>query len=223
MSHERPMVTEVLDVRGLALSGEVALQPALELLRAGQTVVFPTDTVYGIGCDLWNAVAIERLFEAKQRTHDLAIPVLVAEARAVERVARQLPPMLAALAEVFWPGGLTLVLLRRPEVPSVLCNGGDTVAVRLPDHRVARALAEAMGGALAATSANLSGRPAPITAAEALAQLSGRVPLVLDGGPCPGGQASTLVDLVSQPPRLLRVGGVGADALRRYLPSLVSV
>jgi L-threonylcarbamoyladenylate synthase len=217
---EQAYDTEVIQVADDQTPASPACARALALLRAGQPVVFPTDTVYGIGCDLWDEQAIERLYWAKKRDHDLAIPVLVADFAAVDRVARELPPQLASLVAHFWPGGLTLVVRRRPEVPALLCAGGDTVAVRMPDHPVALALIAAMRGALAATSANLSGRPSPVTAAQALADLDGRVPLVLDGGACPGGQASTLIDLVADPPRLLRAGGVSAEALRQYLPTL---
>jgi L-threonylcarbamoyladenylate synthase len=198
-----------------------ALSEALRALRQGQPVVFATDTVYGVGCDLWNPQAIERLFWAKRRPERMAIPVLVADVDGVQSVAREAPQALADLAGRFWPGGLTLVLRRREEVPAVLCAGGDTVAVRLPDHPFARRLIAAAGGALAVTSANISGEPAPRNAQEALLALQGRVALVVDGGPCAVGTASTLVDLVASPPVVLRQGALSFESLRAVLPELL--
>jgi L-threonylcarbamoyladenylate synthase len=136
----------------------------------------------------------------------------------VAQVAASLPEAFDALVARFWPGGLTLVVPRRPEVPDILCAGGPTVAVRMPDHPLALALIEAMGGALAVTSANLSGRPAPAEADQALADLDGRVALVLDGGRCPGGLASSVLDLSQHPPVLLRAGPREVAALRALLP-----
>ena len=209
------------ETRWLAEWDPRALDEALLALRQGWPVVFATDTVYGVACDLWNSEAIERLYWAKRRPERLAIPVLVSDVAGVRAVAREEPPALAALAARFWPGGLTLVLRRRPEVPAVLSAGGDTVAVRLPDHPFARRLIAAMGGALAVTSANLSGQPAPRTAQEALAALGGRVACVVDGGPCALGVASTVVDLAARPPRVLRQGALPFEALRAVLPDLL--
>ena len=205
----------------LQAEAEGALEQAIQALRAGEIVVFPTDTVYGVGCDLWNPEAIERLYWAKKRPKKLPIPVLVSAPEHVQQVAHHLPPYFDVLVESFWPGGLTLIVRRRPQVPAVLCAGGDTVAVRMPAHPLALRLIEAMGGALAATSANISGNPAPKSASDALEELQGRVAIVLDGGDCPGGIASTIVDLVSSPPRLLRHGPLSATAIRELLPDLI--
>lgn len=214
--HHRPVQTRVLPA-----DAPDAIAQAAEILRRGGLVVFPTDTVYGVACDHRNPAAIERLYWAKQRPYALAIPVLVAHPRHVAQVAQDLPPAYAALAERFWPGGLTMILPRLAGLPEILCAGGDTVAVRMPDHPAALALLEAVGGAAAATSANRSGRPSPRTALTALADLQGRVDLLLDGGPCPQGVASSIVDLCSAPPRLLRGGGLGEELLRQVLPDLV--
>ena len=199
-----------------------AVSVALEALRAGETVVFPTDTVYGVAADPWDAAAVERLYQAKERPRDLAIPILVSAPHHIARVAMDLPAGYEALARAFWPGGLTLVVPAHPTVPAIVRAGGATIAVRMPDHPVARAIIEAAGGVLAVTSANRSGRRTPVTAAEALADLDGRVAVVVDGGTCPGGAASTIVDLVSAPPRLLRAGEIGLAALRRVLPELAA-
>lgn len=211
-----PAHTRVLDI-----THPTALARAVTLLRRGQVVAFPTDTVYGLGCDLWQEAAIARLYEAKDRPAKLAIPVLLSSAAQVSRVALDPPDSYAALAQRFWPGALTVILRRQPQVPALLCAGGDTVAVRMPDHTLIQQLADALGGAIAATSANLSGRPSPTSAAEVLADLEGRIPLLLDGGRCSGGVASSIVDLVSDPPLLLRQGALSLEALRVVLPTLV--
>ncbi|MFO7696739.1 MAG: L-threonylcarbamoyladenylate synthase, partial [Anaerolineae bacterium] len=169
-----------------------AIDAALATLRDGRLVVFPTDTVYGVGCDPRDPAAIAALYRAKERPLEMAIPVLLSTGQHLNQVSRCVPAELHALAERFWPGALTIIVPRSPDLPGILTAGGDTVAVRVPDHPTARALIEAAGGALAVTSANRSGQPAPQTAQEALADLDGRVDLVLDGGACPGGVASSI-------------------------------
>jgi L-threonylcarbamoyladenylate synthase len=209
-----------VQTRVLPADAPNAIAQAAETLRGGGLVVFPTDTVYGVGCDYRNPRAIARLYWAKRRPYELAIPVLISHPRHVSQVARAMPPAYAALAARFWPGGLTIILPRLDALPAILCAGGDTVAVRMPDHPAALALLSAAGGAVAATSANLSGRPSPQTAQDALADLDGRVELVLDGGACPQGIASSIVNLCTDPPRLLRGGGLDAALLREVLPDL---
>jgi len=197
-----------------------AVEAAIALLQAGQVVAFPTDTVYGIGASATDAAAVARLYTVKDRSETKAIPVLIAAVADLAQVARGVPPFVERLAGRFWPGGLTLVLPAAPSLPAALTAGGTTVAVRCPAHPTPRALIHALGTPLAATSANLSGQPAPTTAAEVARQLAGRLPLILDGGVCPVGVASTLVDLTSDPPRLLRAGAIPAEALRALLPEL---
>lgn len=209
------------ETRLYVLPDRDAFPEAVRALRGGEVVVFPTDTVYGVGCDLWQPEAIETLYWAKRRPKSLPIPVLLSAPEHVTKVARDIPSAFQRLVERFWPGGLTVVLLRHPCVPRALCAGGSTVAVRMPDHRVALRLIAKLGGALAATSANLSGNASPRTAAEALADLGGRVALVLDGGECPGGVASTIVDLVADPPTLLRRGEIEPNTLSEVLPELI--
>jgi L-threonylcarbamoyladenylate synthase len=182
------------------------LQRAVELLRSGELVAFPTDTVYGVGAVVWNPTAVEKLYEAKLRAFDKAIPVLLADPDDLALVAGDLSPAALRLAARFWPGPLTIVVPRAPAVPDQVTAGGASVAVRVPDHALARALIRAAGAPLAATSANLSGQTSPVTAQDVVAQLRGRIPLVLDGGPCPGGVASTVIDLTGPHPLLLRPG-----------------
>jgi L-threonylcarbamoyladenylate synthase len=181
---------------------------AAKALRAGSIVAFPTDTVYGVGAVVWNPQAIGRLYEAKLRPLDKAIPVLLACAADLALVARDLPQSALRLAERMWPGPLTLVVPRAQAVPDEVTAGGDTVAVRVPDHELARLLIRAVDAPLATTSANLSGQPSTVTAQEVAVQLGGRIPLVLDGGRCPGGLASTVVDLTGPAPAILRAGPI---------------
>ncbi len=205
-----------LSCRVLPADSQDAITQAAEILIAGGLVVFPTDTVYGVGSHALDAAAVERLYAAKERPRNMAIPVLLASPADLPLAVRHVSPVARRLAEAFWPGALTLVLPRQPMLPAVLTAGGDSVAVRVPDHLVACALIAALGAPLAATSANLSGRPSPVTAQEAAAQLGGRVALVLDGGPCPGGVPSTVLDLTCAPPRILRSGPVTEEALRGF-------
>ena len=209
-----------LHTRVLPADSQTAIAQAARILTVGGLVAFPTDTVYGVGAHAFDAEAIERLYAAKERPRDKAIPVLLAAAADLPLVACEVPSIAHRLAGAFWPGALTLVLPRHPALPAILTAGGDSVAVRVPDHPVVRALVAALGAPLAATSANLSGRPSPVTAQEVATQLGGRVDLILDGGPCPGGVPSTVLDLTLDPPRVLRAGPVTEAALRAVLLNL---
>lgn len=194
-----------------------ALAQAVAVLRAGGLVAFPTDTVYGVGAHAYLPAAVARLYTAKVRPEGKAIPLLLGDAADIERVSRDLPQLTQRLMDAFWPGALTLVVPRNPELPDIVTAGGPTVAVRLPDHPVPRALARALGASLAATSANLSGQAEASSAADVLAQLDGRIDLLLDGGRCPGGVPSTVVDLTAQPPAILRQGALDPGLLQRLL------
>ena len=197
-----------------------ALREALDWLRQSEVVAFPTDTVYGVGVPVDNVAAVERLYELKGRPHEMALPLLLSEAGDLERVCRDVPAVAWKLAERFWPGGLTLVLWRKPAVPERVTGGRPSVAVRLPDHPVPRELAGRLGMPLASSSANRSGEPAPITAPEVLAQLGGRIPLLLDGGPCRQALASTIVDLTTASPVVLREGPVTREEIAAVIGSL---
>jgi L-threonylcarbamoyladenylate synthase len=193
------------------------LAQAVRVLRAGGLVAFPTDTVYGVGAHAWLPDAVEQLYVAKQRPRDKAIPLLIAGIERLPEVAAGVPEAAYTLARRFWPGALTLVLRRAPRVPDAVTSGQETVAVRAPDHPVVQALIADLDAPLAATSANLSGQPAPDTAQGVLAQLNGRVDLLLDGGTCPGGVASTIVDLTVSPPAILRAGGLSPQEITDLL------
>jgi L-threonylcarbamoyladenylate synthase len=197
------------------------MRRAQRLLRTGQLVAFPTDTVYGVGAFAFRPEAVAALYAAKNRPITKAIPILVAGVEDIALVARTVPTAAWKLVEQFWPGGLTLVLLRAEKVPDVVTAGGETVAIRCPDHPVPLNMMNATGAPLAATSANLSGQASPTTAPQVMMQLTGRVPLIIDGGACPGGVPSTVVDLSTSPSRLLRAGAISAEALRELLPDLI--
>lgn len=197
-----------------------ALPEAIKLLGGGGLVAFPTDTVYGVAAHAFFPQAVARLYAAKERPRERAIPLLLAKNEDLPLVARNIPPIAWPLIERFWPGGLTLVLFRTPAVPEIVCAGGETVAVRVPDHRLALALIEGTGAPLATTSANLSGRPEPVTADEISRQLGARIDLILDGGPSPGGIPSTVVDLTVSPPTVLRKGAIAIERLAELIPNL---
>ena len=196
---------------------------AIDALRAGGIVALPTDTVYGIAVALDTPRGIEALFVAKRRPPDKGMMLLLADAGQAPAIG-QWPPAAAALADAFWPGGLTLVVGQRPDVPlpAVLTGGASTIGLRVPDHPAPRALAAAVGP-LPTTSANISGIPEARDAAEILAQLGEAVAVVLDGGVAHGGPASTVVDCTVEPPRILRVGAIPVAEVERILGRSVQV
>lgn len=211
--------TRVLEVDPLQ-PDPAAIGVAAGLIASGRLVAFPTETVYGLGANALDREAVDRIFAAKQRPIQDPLIVHLAEASQLERVAVGVPPVAWRLAERFWPGALTLVLQRGPDVAPNVAAGRRTVAVRVPAHPVAQALLERCGLPIAAPSANLFSRPSPTAASHVLADLNGRIDLLLDGGAATIGLESSVVDLTRDPPRLLRPGGVPAEALRRLLPDL---
>jgi L-threonylcarbamoyladenylate synthase len=198
----------------LILAGEghpEAIALAVEVLEGGGTVAFPTDTVYGLAARIDTYETIEKLFAIKERPQDRAIAALLGRVEDLERVTQK--PNLEALrlAARFWPGPLTLVVPKHPGIPEII-SPRPTIGVRIPDHPVALALLQATGP-LAVTSANLSGQNNTVTAREVLAQLDGRIDLILDGGTTPRGLPSTVLDMTGETPVILRQGPLSADAL----------
>ena len=204
----------------LPASSPKAIKLARRLLREGEVVAFPTDTVYGLGANAFERFAVRQIFAIKERPHDKALPVFIYQVDDLNLVARHVPNQAWLLLQAFWPGDLTVVLPKNPALPDDVTAGQNTVAVRVPNHPVCLELVTQVGRPLAVTSANLSGHPTPITAQAVAAQLRGRLPLVLDGGPSPTSQASTILDLSTSPPRLLRQGRLTLEVLREYLPDL---
>jgi L-threonylcarbamoyladenylate synthase len=212
-------VLERFSLRGLPALGvdPAVLEEAARRLQGGGLVAFPTDTLYGLAAAACQEGAVERLFDAKERPHDRPLPILIASPEDVDGVATDVSPAAHRLMEAFWPGGLTLVLRRRPGFRSVALAGGDTVAVRVPAHPVALELLRRLAQPLTGTSANVSGRPGPRTAEEVRRQLGDRVDLIVDGGPCPGGVESTVIDCTVVPPRVLREGAVPVERVTAVL------
>lgn len=184
-----------------------AAKRTAEVIRAGGLVILPTDTVYGVGADWQQPDAVAALYAAKQRPPEKAIPVLLASADDIGVVASEVPANARRLADAFWPGPLTIVVSKRDEVPEIV-SAFPTIGVRVPDHDATRAAIRACGGALAVTSANVSGGANAQTAQEAAVALGDAVALVLDGGECPGGVPSTVVDVSSGEIAVLREGPV---------------
>ena len=196
----------------LAADQAGALERAAAAVEQGAVIAVPTDTVYGLVC-LCNAAAIDRLFAVKERPSHKALPVLLGDAEQASAVVRSAGQASAqALIERYWPGPLTLVLPARSHLPAALTAGGETVGVRLPAHPFLRALARRVGP-LASSSANRSGEAPCATPAAVLAQLDGRIPLLIDAGPAPLAQASTVLDLSAPQPKLLREGPIGPQEL----------
>lgn len=204
------MRTEILPA-----SSPDAIARALEVLRSGGLVAFPTDTVYGVGALAFDGRAVESIYAAKDRPVEKAIPVLIGDPEDLEKVGLDIPPSARRLASRFWPGPLTILVPKRTELPEAV-SATSTVGVRVPDHEVARALLRA-AGPMAVTSANISGAQSPTMAHEVQEQLGGRIALILDGGPTPGGIPSTLVDCTTPELRVLREGPISVEELQTAL------
>lgn len=192
-----------------------ALPLAIETLQSGNLVAFPTDTVYGLGADPFNISAIIKLFESKGREYNKAIAILVGSRDQVELIAERFTENAKILVKKFWPGGLTVIVPKRKDIPDLL-SSTQTIGIRMPDHPFAQELLKKFGP-LATTSANLSGGPNPLTAVDVMAQLNTRIPLVLDGGACPGGVPSTVVDCTIDQLHVLRYGPISEETMQKAL------
>jgi L-threonylcarbamoyladenylate synthase len=193
---------------------------AVEALREGEVVAFPTETVYGLGADAQDPEAVRKVYALKQRPPTHPLIVHIDHARLLERWALEVPPAAQALAERFWPGPLTLVLRRAPAVDLAITGGQDTVAVRVPAHPVAQQLLRAFGGGIAAPSANRYGRVSPTRAEHVREEFGDAVGIVLDGGDCKIGLESTIVSCVDTVPRVLRPGSITLTQLRSVVPEV---
>ena len=198
-----------------------AIEEAAAALKAGKLVVFPTETVYGLGAHALDQAAVQKIFDAKERPANDPLIVHIAHIGQVNQCAVGMPPGARKLALSFWAGPLTLILKKKPEVPDLVTAGLDSVALRVPSHRVARALMEMAGVPIAAPSANRFSRPSPTTAAHVLEDLDGRVDLILDGGPTEIGLESTIVDFTVDPPAIRRPGGITFEQVHSLVPEVV--
>ena len=192
------------------------IQQATNLLRAGELIVFPTDTVYGVGCDPWNAAAIARLYAAKQRDLDKGIPILLADISDLGKVCTTVPEAATLLIRHFWPGPLTLIVPRHPALPPSI-SPGNNIAVRLPAHTLARQIIRQIGGAMAVTSANRSGEAPALTANMAWSALVGQVAAIIDGAHAYHAAASTIVDCTVTPISIVRPGPISEKELLETL------
>jgi L-threonylcarbamoyladenylate synthase len=207
------VTTQVLDARD-----DGTIQSAAAAVECGELIILPTDTVYGVGTNAFDERSIRHLFTSKQRDRDRGIPVLIADTADLGKIATDIPQMAEKLIALFWPGPLTLVLPKGPGLPPNL-SLTDSVAVRMPDHKLCREIIRAAGGALAATSANLSGRAPAVQVSQALYDLAGSVSIAVDDGPSGGQMASTVVDVTGESPRILRQGPLSiADLMQGVRP-----
>ena len=209
-------------VKGAILSASDAqsIRLAGRIITSGGLVAFPTETVYGLGCDAMNAEAAAKVFEAKQRPQFDPLIVHIADLTQLEMVIASLPAVGQQLIDAFWPGPLTLVLPKQPAIPDLITAGLSTVAVRMPNHPVAQSLIREAGTPIAAPSANLFGYVSPTTAQHVAAGLGSTVDLILDDGPCPIGVESTIVSLAGSQPELLRPGSITIEQLSAVIGAI---
>ncbi len=211
------MQTQVLPVN------EQSIALAARLLQRGELVALPTETVYGIAADARNGAAVRKIFAAKGRPQDNPLIVHICGMQMLRGIVAEVPPRARKLAAAFWPGPLTMVMPRGEEVSDVTCAGLDTVGVRMPSHPVVQAVIRASGVAFAAPSANLSGKPSPTNAQDTLADMDGRLPLILDGGESAVGVESTVVSVTGEHPVLLRPGYITKEQMEAVLGEEVQV
>lgn len=214
------MKTEVETL--LLPSNQESIQLASELLHEGQLVAFPTETVYGLGADATNAEAVLSIFKAKGRPADNPLIVHIYDIAQMDRLCA-VPDEAIPLMEAFWPGPLTMLFNKYPLIPDEVTAGLSTVAVRMPSHPVAAALLRACSLPVAAPSANSSGKPSPTLASHVMEDMRGKIPLILDGGPCEVGVESTVLDLCHGTPTILRPGGITREMLESVLHAPVAL
>ncbi len=206
-----------MEVIGIDPRSEEVPRRAVHVLLDGGLVAFPTDTYYALGAAAGNADAVARVFAAKRRPPEGALPVLVADRDQWRAMVAEIPDVALRLADRFWPGALTIVCRRAPHLPPALTGGGETIGVRLPDAPAAVGLCRALGMAITGTSANTHGAPPPISAVQVALGLGESVDIILDGGHCPIAQPSTVIDVTRTPVVIVREGAVRLDALRAVI------
>ena len=210
------MQTKVVKIDSANID-DAAMKEACDLIRAGELVAFPTETVYGLGADALHPEASKKIYAAKGRPSDNPLIVHISKFEDLVSIAREVPPQAKKLADAFWPGPLTMIVWKNDRVPYETTGGMDTVAIRMPKHPVARRLIEGSGCLIAAPSANTSGKPSPTEASHVALDMDGRIPMILDGGPVGIGIESTIVDLSEETPMILRPGYITQEMLQEVL------
>ena len=196
-----------------------SLISAVEILRAGGVVVYPTETFYGLGVDALNQKAIKKVFTIKGRSFAQPLLILIPEQDYLPRYVTEVSEKARRLMEHFWPGPLTMVFSASPQLPSILTAGTKKIAIRISPHPIARALTSAFAGPLTSTSANISGEQSPATAKEVFSHLGEMIDLIIDGGKTPGQMPSTIVDVTFSPPQLVREGVIPFSEILTFLES----
>lgn len=213
-------MTKIITINPLNIDMEL-LSQAADVIKHGGLVAFPTETVYGLGADTFNSDAVANIFRAKGRPMDNPLISHISDIADLEMFAREIPPSAIKLAEEFWGGPLTLILKKKAGIPDCVTAGLDTVAVRLPSHSVANALIKLSGTPIAAPSANLSGSPSPTTATHCIQDLDGRVDMIIDGGSSMIGIESTVIDLSTEIPVILRPGMISPEDMRNVIGEVI--
>lgn len=212
-------MTKIIPVYPLDFSSQ-SLNPAVEILRAGGVVAYPTETFYGLGVDAFNPEAIKKIFAIKGRFFSQPLLVLIPGQDYLPRCVNEVPEVARRLMERFWPGPLTMVFFASPQLPSILTAGTQKIAIRISSHPVAQALTSMLNGPLTSTSANISGDQSLATAKEVFSDLGGMIDLIIDGGKTPGQMPSTIVDVTFSPPQLVREGVVPFSEILTFLESI---
>lgn len=194
---------------------------AITILKRGGIVAFPTDTVYGLGASVNILHSVERIYQVKERPRKMALPILIAHISHINDVASSVSAVAWLLARSFLPGALTIVLYKSNLIPDIVTAGDKTVAVRVPAHPVPIAIIEGLGTPIVGTSANVSGKPSALTADEVQTQFGDKVDLIIDGGRCPSGKESTVVDVTVEPPVILREGAISIKELKRVYNKII--
>jgi L-threonylcarbamoyladenylate synthase len=190
------------------------IEKAEDVLCSGGIAAYPTDTVYGLGADVFNDGAVIKVFNAKKRPLGMPLPILIAETSQLSELVEDIPAAAKILIDKYWPGGLTIVFNRAPAFNSLAIADSDKIAIRLPRHPITLRLIRELGRPIVGTSANLHNSPAALTAAEVKQQIGDAVDFIIDGGPCPGGIESTIVDVTVDPPLILREGAIATEEIR---------
>jgi len=218
-NHSWQIARVMLDKPPLDIQQQI--EKGISILRQGGLVAYPTDTVYGLGACVSLPRAVERVYKVKERPWNMPLSLLLADTSQLTKTAALVPPTAWPLIHSFLPGALTIVLPKSSSVPDAITAGGTTIAVRIPAHPIPITLAAGLGAPIVGTSANLSGRPSPLTAEEVYSQLGDKIDLIIDGGRCPGGKESTIVDVTGETPIVLREGAISMEELGQVCENIV--